>query len=131
MKNIILLAIIVFFYQTPALAKDDCSNATNDAEINACYASSKAEAEKKLNLEYGNAKKRANAEYSASPTDWQNFKTVLIETQRAWLKYREGQCSIESFMAEKETITNNTLTNKCVIRMDLERVEQLKAIPYE
>jgi len=34
-------------------------------------------------------------------------------------------------MAEKGTVTYDTLKDKCVARVDLERVEQLKAIPYE
>ncbi|WP_241640622.1 lysozyme inhibitor LprI family protein [Rosenbergiella epipactidis] len=131
MKKTVILTVVACLYQVPAFAKDDCNNATSDAEINACYKASKADAEKQLNLEYGNAKKRIDAEYSASPADLQSYTTTLIDTQRGWLKYRDGQCNLESFMAEKGTITHDTLTDKCVARIDLERVAQLKSIPYE
>lgn len=131
MKKIVLLAMVASLYQVSAFAKDDCNNATSDAEINACYKVSKADAEKQLNQEYGNAKKRIDAEYSSSPADLHSYTSILTESQRGWLKYRDGQCNLESYIAEKGSVTHDTLMDKCVARIDLERVEQLKAIPYE
>ncbi len=130
MKKGIVIIIFMGVLQNHANAEGICNHAVSDGEISSCFKSAKQAAEKTLNEEYLEAKKRIDAEYSASPTDLRNYTSTLTESQRGWLKYRDGQCNLESFIAEKGSITHDTLTDKCVARIDLERVEQLKAIPY-
>lgn len=131
MKKGIIIFLFIGVLQNYANAQGECSKVANDGEVSACFNSAKQAAEKTLNREYIAAKKRINAEYSASPADLQRYTATLTDTQRGWLKYRDGQCRLESFMAEKGTLTHDTLTDKCVARIDLDRVQQLKAIPYE
>ncbi|WP_052696957.1 lysozyme inhibitor LprI family protein [Pantoea sp. SM3] len=131
MKKGIIIFLFISVLQNYANAQGECSKVANDGGVFACFNSAKQAAEKTLNREYIAAKKRINAEYSASMADLKSYMTTLTDTQRGWLKYRDGQCSLESFMAEKGTLTHDTLTDKCVARIDLERVEQLKSMPYE
>ena len=131
MKKGIIVFLFIGVLQNYANAEDVCGKAVNDGEVFSCFKSAKQTAEKTLNEEYLAAKNRIAAEYSASPAALQSYTLTLTESQRGWLKYRDGQCNLESFMAEKGTVTYDTLKEKCVARVDLERVEQLKAIPYE
>ncbi len=131
MKNGMVLFVFMVVLLNNANAQDICSHAVIDSEISSCFKSAKLAAEKTLNEEYLAAKKRIDAEYSASSADLQFYMLTLTESQRGWLKYRDGQCHLESFMAEEGTVAHDTLTEKCIARIDLERVEQLKAIPYE
>jgi len=53
-----------------------------------------------------------------------------VDTQRSWLRYRDGQCKLEAFAAEEGSNANAVATNLCVIRIDKERTAILKQLPY-
>ncbi|QDY40872.1 DUF1311 domain-containing protein [Candidatus Pantoea soli] len=131
LMKVFLFSISILAASLPSFAQGNCDSAVSDAEINACYSLDKTNAENKLNNEYSEAKKRINKEYSSSSSDMENYNKILIESQRGWLKYRDGQCELESYLAEKGTITHDTLYNRCIARIDEARTSQLKSMPYE
>lgn len=133
MKILSLSLVACFFsiFTNYSFAYDKCDNAISDAEINECYNSKKIESEHNLNNEYSNAKKRISEAYSSSSSDSENYINILLESQRGWLKYRDGQCELESYLAEKGTVTHDSLYNKCLSRIDDLRIIQLKNMPYE
>lgn len=59
-----------------------------------------------------------------------DYVATLVDTQRNWLKYRDGQCKLEAFAAEEGSNANAVATNLCVIRIDKERTAILKQLPY-
>nr|WP_310617401.1 lysozyme inhibitor LprI family protein [Pantoea cypripedii] len=130
MNKSVVIASLLALYQCYANAQDVCSHAVSDSENFACRKEEKITSEKILNTEYLAAKKRIGDEYKSSPVDLNNYLDILTKSQRGWLIYRDGQCNLESFLAEKGTIVHDTLNNTCISRIDMERVEQLKTIPY-
>ncbi|MDE1185983.1 MAG: DUF1311 domain-containing protein [Pantoea sp.] len=130
MDKRVAIASLLALYQCYANAQNVCSHAVSDSEKYACRKEEKLKSEQALNTEYLAAKKRIEDEYKSSPVDLKNYLDILIKSQRGWLVYRNGQCNLESFIAEKGTIVHNTLNDTCISRIDMGRVEQLKIIPY-
>ncbi|QGY29709.1 lysozyme inhibitor LprI family protein [Pantoea cypripedii] len=129
MNKSVVIATLLTLYQGYAIAQDVCSNAVSVAESYACRKEERITSEKILNSEYLAAKKRIEDEYKSSPVDLKDYLDILMKSQRGWLIYRDGQCNLESFLAEKGTIVHDTLNDTCLSRIDMVRVEQLKTIP--
>lgn len=112
-------------------ADGGCASQTSDSDILQCTLKAKQQAEASLNSAYSAAKKRVNNAYAADQNLAQDYLKTLLDSQRGWLKFRDGQCRLEAFLAEEGTSANNMLASKCVARMDNERVTQLAAMPYQ
>lgn len=112
-------------------ADDGCASQTSDSDILQCPLKAKQQAEASLNSAYSAAKKRVNDSYAADQNLAQTYLKILLDSQRGWLKFRDGQCRLEAFLAEEGTSANNMLESKCMARMDNERVTQLAAMPYQ
>nr|WP_246871342.1 hypothetical protein [Pantoea ananatis] len=54
----------------------------------------------------------------------------MVDTQRNWLKCRNGQCHLEAFAAEEGSNPYTVTTNLCIYRMDTELTAVLKLLPY-
>ena len=115
----------------PALADDACNKVSADGELYQCSMQQKTLAEDELNKQYAAAKKRIAQEYGNEPKLAEDYLHILLDSQRGWLKYRDGQCNLESYLTEAGTSTHETLYSKCISRVDMVRVQQLKEIPYE
>tara|TARA_R110001583_G_scaffold51865_1_gene161431 strand:- start:310 stop:618 length:309 start_codon:yes stop_codon:yes gene_type:complete len=55
------------------------------------------------------------------------IKTVL-ESQKAWVSYRDKHCKIIEFVIEEDTAAYITTINSCTIEMNEERMEQLSQL---
>lgn len=112
-------------------AVSDCAQGANNTEVLNCSTANKAQAEESLNKAYAAAKKRIVNSNQATPEINKEYQHVLLDSQRGWLKYRDGQCKMEAYLAENASNVNLDLANQCITRLDLERIKQLQAIPYE
>ena len=131
MKTITLLLAVWVISTINVYADDGCASQTSDSDILQCTLKAKQQAEASLNAAYSAAKKRVNNSYAADKNLAQDYLKTLLYSQRGWLKFRDGQCRLEAFLAEEGTRANNMLESKCVARMDNERVTQLAAMPYQ
>ncbi|QKJ85688.1 DUF1311 domain-containing protein [Paramixta manurensis] len=122
---------VLFFFSHSANAAEDCSKKTSDPEVFTCAQSNRAQAEKDLNLEYANAKKRINETFSAQPDVKKEYLSIFLEAQRGWLSYRDNQCKLFAHVADKNSNPYIVFTNNCVAQLDEERTKQLKEIPYD
>lgn len=75
-------------------------------------------------------KKRIASSYRADKKLADDYLSTLTNTQRGWLKYRDGQCKLEAFDAEEGSIAHEVATNICIVRINKERLELLRQIPY-
>ena len=105
-KALAVAAIGLLALSGSALAMDDCSKKTSDPEVFTCAENNRAVAEKSLNKEYSEAKKRIEATFSDEPEVKKNYLPVFLEAQRGWLKYRDNQCKILHIDAHKICIRN-------------------------
>ncbi|MCU5771110.1 DUF1311 domain-containing protein [Erwiniaceae bacterium BAC15a-03b] len=112
-------------------AMEDCSKKASDPDVFICAETNKVTAEKELNTEYLNARKRVTVAFSAEETVKKEYMTVFTEVQRGWLKYRDNQCKLEAHIADKGSNPYIVFTNNCIARLDEERTAQLKQIPYD
>ncbi|MFE8100778.1 lysozyme inhibitor LprI family protein [Brenneria goodwinii] len=123
--------VTTLLYQGPVFAENVCVSPASDADLLNCTVKEKEEAEKIINQEYIAAKKRISSAYEVSPKLSQDYMKTLLDSQRAWLKYRDSQCKLEVYLAEEGTSANKMLISKCIARLDKERVGQLQAMPYQ
>lgn len=131
MKTITLLLAVWVISTMNVYADDGCASQTSGSDILQCTLKAKQQAEASLNAAYSAAKKRVNNSYAAEKNLAQNYLKTLLNSQRGWLKFRDGQCRLEAFLAEEGSSANSMLESKCVARMDNERVTQLAAMPYQ
>jgi len=132
MKRLHKLALITvsLCISASALAEDTCAKQPSDGALFQCTVQQKKLAEDDLNKEYQTAKKRIVQMYGSQKKLADDYVTTLVDTQRNWLKYRDGQCKLEAFAAEEGSNANAVATNLCVIRIDKERTAILKQLPY-
>jgi uncharacterized protein YecT (DUF1311 family) len=72
---------------TPAAAAEkNCGELSTQMEMNVCEGEKFKKADAALNDAYARLAKKVSAE----------GRTKLVETQRAWLKYRDQQCAFET-----------------------------------
>lgn len=113
-----------------ALADDICANQPSDGALYQCTVQQKKLAEEELNEAYQTAKKRIVQLYGTQKKVADAYIAVLVDTQRNWLKYRDGQCRLEAFAAEEKSNANAVATHLCVIRIDRGRTDLLRKLPY-
>ncbi|WP_307743701.1 lysozyme inhibitor LprI family protein [uncultured Pantoea sp.] len=113
-----------------ALADDTCAKQPSDGALYQCTVQQKKLAEDELNKQYQAAKKRIVEMYGTQKKLADEYIAVVVDTQRNWLKYRDGQCKLEAFAAEEGSNSNAVATNLCIIRIDNERTDTLKKLPY-
>ncbi len=132
LKFLIFFALGYFslYVSSSALAATPCADETSDAGVYQCTLQQKKTAEAELNREYTAAKKRISLSYAADQEMARNYLSILTNTQRGWLKYRDGQCKLEAFVAEESSNAHEVATNLCIIRIDKERIMLLKELPY-
>jgi len=121
---------LCFGVSLPALADTVCTNLHSDGELYQCTVQKKKLAEEVLNQEYAIAKKRIVKMYGAAQQQANEYISNVVETQRSWLKYRNGQCDLEASAAEKGSSVHEVASDLCIIRMDKERTSMLKQLPY-
>ncbi|HAY0637102.1 lysozyme inhibitor LprI family protein [Serratia rubidaea] len=130
----VLNKIVVFcffsFISSVSFANDECSSIKSTDGVDSCYVQMKNEAEKNLNDEYRALKGRVSDTYSTDKVMEKTYSEKLRSAQHNWLKYRDAQCSMEALFAEPGSSANASLVNKCMARIDAQRIEEMKALPY-
>ena len=111
-------------------AEQDCSKEIMSQAVDACFVANKDATEIVLNKEYVAAKKRIADEYKSHEDSQQALLKNLLDTQRSWLKYRDGQCKMEASLAEETSSVYQGIISNCVERLDKQRIQQFKEMPY-
>ncbi|MEQ9885878.1 lysozyme inhibitor LprI family protein [Pectobacterium zantedeschiae] len=132
MKFVHGLVLVTFSFcaSASALAEDICAKQPSDGALYQCTVQQKKFVEDELNKEYLTAKKRIVQMYGTQKKLADDYVATLVDTQRNWLKYRDGQCKLEAFAAEEGSNAHEVATNLCVVRIDKERTDILKQLPY-
>lgn len=124
------IIVMIPFISTIAYADDVCTQKSHTEEVDSCYLNEKVEYEMVLSQEYKELKDRILKNYSADKIMQKKYSDKLLSVQRNWLKYRDEQCSMEALFADHNTAANLTLINKCISRIDLQRISEMKSLPY-
>jgi len=125
-----LLLCVTVFYVSPVYATSDCSSGNNDQEVYTCAQKNRNETELDLNKEYKLAKIRVETLFKGDNKELSQYMDAFTEAQRAWLKYRENDCKLASYAADKGSDLSNANINMCTSELNEQRIKKLKLIPY-
>lgn len=128
----LFLSFIIFLFYTNASASEKVACIDNNLaqETYECINYEMNVIESSLNNEYQAAKKRINDVYSGSVKERDEYLRVFTESQRSWLKYRDGDCELASMAAEKNSDASMAYRRICIAELDRERIAKIKQVPY-
>jgi uncharacterized protein YecT (DUF1311 family) len=113
-------------------AQDACSENSSEAQSTKCAEMEMKIADAKLNESYKAVIERADSryifQYQSQPELNKAFLGKLKDSQRAWIKLRDTNCSLEGFENEWDKESYAADLNKCIARMSLDRAKYLDAI---
>lgn len=98
---------ITAVYVFPVHAMSDCSIGNKDQEVYSCVQKNKNETELDLNKEYKLAKTRVETLFKGNGKELRKYMDTLTEAQRAWLKYRDNDCKMALYAADKGSDLSN------------------------
>ncbi len=114
----------------PRLCNNGLRKGNNDQEVYTCAQKNRNETELDLNKEYKLAKTRVETLFKGDDKELSQYMDTLTEAQRAWLKYRDNDCKLASYAADKGSDLSNANINMCTSELNEQRIKKLKLIPY-
>jgi uncharacterized protein YecT (DUF1311 family) len=96
----------------------DCNNARSQMEMNACAGAEFDRADARLNATYRRAMARLD----------QNGKAKLRDPQRAWIKFRDAECSYRASASEGGSIYPLEVAT-CATDLTNRRIRALSQMP--
>lgn len=112
------LAAVLVGLQIGLVAADECEEAMDQATMNACAEQSFKKADGELNRLYRQIEKRL--------ADDQNTKRLLVAAQRAWIAFRDAECTFSSSGAAEGSIYPMIVT-QCRDELTRHRVDDFKS----
>ncbi|QTN36430.1 lysozyme inhibitor LprI family protein [Cognatishimia activa] len=111
---------------SPLAAQEvDCTNATNQMEMNFCAAQFYGYADEDLNLSYKLAMAQAKEMDKYIAADELPSATMLRDAQRAWITYRDLACAAESTLVRGGSM-EPLMYYSCLERETRSRTESLR-----
>ncbi|MFC4256589.1 DUF1311 domain-containing protein [Altererythrobacter xixiisoli] len=108
-----------------------CADPTTQADMNRCAGLDYEAADAELNRQWritNDYMKAADA--SSRGMRGRTYAAVLLDAQRAWLKYRDTHCVSAGYQARGGSM-QPMLVSMCRTRLTQERIEQLKQLTRE
>ena len=131
MLRFLLLALILLPLPTlslPALAQTiDCANAMAQSDLNICAEQDWQEADADLNRAYAQVMAEMKAMDADLPPALQGAETALRTAQRAWITYRDANCTAAGFPMRGGS-AEPLLIYGCLRQMTLDRTDELLAL---
>ncbi len=112
----------------PAAAQTpDCANAMAQRDLNICAEQDWQAADADLNRAYQQVMAEMKAMDTALPPELQGAETALRSAQRAWITYRDANCTAAGFPMRGGS-AEPLLVYGCLRQMTLDRTEELLAL---
>ena len=115
-KLIVLSVVALSGISMPALA-DECADPQDQATMNACAGKEFEAADKALNAAYHEVVRRIGDDHET--------KASLTAAQRAWIAFRDGECTFQTKSVEGGSIYPLIVAD-CKTALTEARTEQLK-----
>lgn len=117
MRIVFLLSLLPLLAATGVQA-DDCANASNQGTLNACAATQYKQTDAQLNTLY----QQINGQLKDNPQG----KKRLLSAQRAWLAFRDAECTFAASGVEGGSVYP-MIHNQCLADLTQKRVETFKS----
>ncbi|BCH23801.1 hypothetical protein MesoLjLc_34610 [Mesorhizobium sp. L-8-10] len=105
------------FLSGTALAQE-CNDSSSQMELNRCAAKVFEAADRELNADFRDIQRRLGKDADT--------KRLLVETQRAWILFRDAECTFQTSGAAQGSIFPLVFAN-CKTTLTNDRIEQLRA----
>lgn len=131
MNKLLSLSFLIAALQASsnAYAIDDCSKGKSVQQVYDCAEKNRVEAEADLNKEYAATKSRVEYYLKSDQAEKKRYLDTLLTSQRAWLKYREHDCMLDGYAADKNSDASIAYISMCIADFDIARMKRLKEIP--
>lgn len=116
MSTRLLLPLVPLFLIGMANA-EDCANAMTQAAMNQCAAQENEAADKELNTLY--------KQITARLKDNVEAKQLLVKAQRAWIGFRDAECSFSASGVEGGSVYP-MIHNDCITTLTKARIQAFK-----
>lgn len=116
MRTVFLLSLLPLLAATGVQA-DDCANAADQSTLNECAARQYKQADAQLNTLY----QQINGHLKDNPQG----KKSLLMAQRAWLAFRDAECTFAASGVEGGSVYP-LIHNQCLADLTQKRVETFK-----
>lgn len=130
MKYIILLLTLIA--NVSCLAENDksidCTRITISAEYDDCIKKKNTVSNRQLEQKISRYEKQINNNYQADPQLGKALIKAVLESQKAWVSYRDTHCKVIAFEIEEGTAAYITTINSCSIELNEVRMEQLNKL---
>ncbi len=109
----------------------NCANPITQADMNQCTAREFQRADDEMNRVWAEARAamqrsdRETAEYRDPSDTRPGYYAALLESQRAWLRYRDAQCLIEGYAARGGSM-EPMLVSGCQRALTVARTQALR-----
>ena len=115
---------ILFLCAGPAYGDDklDCKDPQDQNSMTRCAGLDYDKADRELNKLWPSLK--SSAEDADKDTDKHEYVNALLASQRAWIAYRDAECTWEGFQAHGGSL-EPMLVNGCSARVTRERIKEL------
>ncbi|WP_160623452.1 lysozyme inhibitor LprI family protein [Mixta intestinalis] len=131
MKKIstVLLSSLLFV-SLSAFSANQYQTGENNSDVS-CKIQAAKGAEAELHQAYTQARERITASLEVDKNLLAEHLLLLHDSQTGWLKYRDGQCKIEAFIAEVQSVAYEVIKKGCIEKLNKDRIYQLNNMPYE
>jgi uncharacterized protein YecT (DUF1311 family) len=128
----VILPLLLVLSQAVAAATvgDECVEPQNQLAMNMCALADYEAADTEMNRQWAEtaaAMKEADAELDREYDTQPGYYETLLEGQRAWLKFRDAQCLLESFDFRGGS-GQPMIDSGCKARVTRERTRELRVL---
>ncbi|WP_458729729.1 lysozyme inhibitor LprI family protein [Pseudomonas brenneri] len=110
---------------------DQCSsNDTVSQDVYECSKQKSREADLELNYAYRALNDKVTKDYKAAPMLGEQLKGHIKKSQMAWIRLRDENCAVESFVISPETQAFETTRNYCIARGSRDRAQCLSNLSF-
>lgn len=110
------MLVVAPFLAGTALAQE-CNDSSNQMELNQCAARAFEAADRELNADFRDIQRRLGKDADT--------KRLLVDTQRAWILFRDAECAFQTSAAAQGTIFPLVYAN-CKTDLTNDRIKQLR-----
>lgn len=103
----------------------DCSNQQTQMEMTYCAGQDFVIADEKLNAQYALTRRAMKAWDEDAPQNLRGAEEALVRAQRAWIAFRDAQCTFHGYQARGGTM-EPMIVHGCRAELTLERTQELK-----
>ncbi|EJD8036544.1 TPA: lysozyme inhibitor LprI family protein [Escherichia coli] len=123
-----ILLSFLFFAPFALQASDPCYNIQLSEQVFLCSKKTFEQSDAKLNETYKTLLSAINKEYIPAPNVGSEFVQKIKISQRAWINFRDTNCTVFSFQIDNESQAYETSMYSCKNDMTLKRIEELKRV---